>query len=106
MSIRRDIAVHRRQPWRAIACCTAAMALLSRSTAAQDAPDPAAPSAIADAAASQAVAGAQGHVTCDSKPGTRQHCPADTSAGVALLKSSGAAACLLGKTWGYDDTGI
>src|SRR4030095_1473857 len=38
--------------------------------------------------------------------GERQHCPASTSAGVALVKSTGAAPCLLGKTWGYDDTGI
>ena len=28
------------------------------------------------------------------------------SAGVALLKSTGSAPCLLGKTWGYDDTGV
>src|SRR5262249_48231597 len=38
--------------------------------------------------------------------GGRTHCPADTSKGVALVRSQGAAACLLGKTWGYDDTGI
>jgi hypothetical protein len=36
----------------------------------------------------------------------RQHCAADTSRGVVLAHSTGAAACLLGKTWGYDDTGI
>lgn len=45
-------------------------------------------------------------VTCTSETGTRIHCPADTSAGVALVRSTGTAACLLGKTWGYDDTGI
>jgi len=45
-------------------------------------------------------------VTCSSSPGTREHCAADTSAGVALVKSMGEAPCLLGKTWGYDDTGI
>src|SRR5262249_52420322 len=45
-------------------------------------------------------------VTCQSRPGERQHCPADTSAGVALVKASGSSPCLLGKTWGYDDTGI
>jgi hypothetical protein len=38
--------------------------------------------------------------------GGRTQCAADTSAGVALMKSTGDAACLLGKTWGYDDTGI
>ena len=45
-------------------------------------------------------------VTCSATAGGRQHCPADTSAGVILLRSAGEAACLLGKTWGYDDTGI
>jgi DUF3011 family protein len=45
-------------------------------------------------------------VTCQSTPGTREHCDADTSAGVVLARSFGSAACLLGKTWGYDDTGI
>ena len=45
-------------------------------------------------------------VVCASAAGERQVCPADTSAGVALMKSTGTAACLLGKTWGYDDTGI
>ena len=45
-------------------------------------------------------------VTCTSKPGERQECPADTSKGVALARSQGEAACLLGKTWGYDDKGV
>jgi hypothetical protein len=45
-------------------------------------------------------------VTCSSSAGTREHCAADTSAGVALIRSSGDGPCLLGKTWGYDDTGI
>lgn len=45
-------------------------------------------------------------VTCASKPGERQHCPADTSGGVAIAGSNGEAACLLGKTWGYDDDGV
>ena len=35
-----------------------------------------------------------------------QVCAADTAAGVALLRSTGTASCLLGKTWGYDDKGI
>lgn len=42
-------------------------------------------------------------VVCASTAGERIRCPADTSQGVTLLKSSGSAACLLGKTWGYDD---
>ena len=45
-------------------------------------------------------------VACGSKPGERQHCPADTSGGVAIVRSHGESACLLGKTWGYDDKGI
>jgi hypothetical protein len=46
------------------------------------------------------------NLMCSSEPGGRTHCPADTSAGVALLRSTGQAACLLGKTWGYDDLGV
>jgi hypothetical protein len=45
-------------------------------------------------------------VACSSEAGERRHCPGDTSAGVALLASTGTAPCLLGKTWGYDDRGI
>ncbi len=45
-------------------------------------------------------------VTCESREGEREYCPANTSAGVALLRSTGTAPCLLGKTWGYDDGGI
>ena len=45
-------------------------------------------------------------MTCSSKPGERQHCPADTSKGVVLARSAGEAPCLLGKTWGYDDQGV
>jgi hypothetical protein len=41
-----------------------------------------------------------------SKPGSRTACPADTSAGVVLRRSSGEGPCLLGKTWGYDQTSI
>ncbi|HYV20924.1 MAG TPA: DUF3011 domain-containing protein [Verrucomicrobiae bacterium] len=45
-------------------------------------------------------------ITCASKLGERNHCPANTTKGVALLRSSGQASCLLGKTWGYDDDGV
>jgi len=45
-------------------------------------------------------------ITCESQPGERQYCGADMSAGVALEKSTGSAPCLLGKTWGYDNTGV
>ena len=46
------------------------------------------------------------HVVCASKIGERQQCPADTSRGVVLARSYGEMACLLGKTWGYDDKGV
>ena len=65
------------------------------------------------AAAFPIVARAQGgeapdipHLECKSKPGERSHCAADTSKGVVLARSTGDAPCLLGKTWGYDDTGV
>jgi hypothetical protein len=45
-------------------------------------------------------------VSCTSSLGGRTVCPADTSAGVILVTSTGASACLLGKTWGYDQTSI
>jgi hypothetical protein len=45
-------------------------------------------------------------VPCSSSPAGRQHCPADTSQGVALTRSTGESPCLLGKTWGYDDQGV
>ena len=57
------------------------------------------------------VAGGQGSaqaaaIACESTSKERKQCDADTSAGIALVRSYGEAACLLGKTWGYDDTGI
>jgi hypothetical protein len=45
-------------------------------------------------------------VTCSSKPGERSSCAADTSKGVVLLRSMGDAPCLLGRTWGYDQTSV
>lgn len=60
---------------------------------------------LAQAPAPQTPA-AQSRISCESKPGGREQCSADTSAGVALVRSYGETACLLGKTWGYDDMGI
>ena len=45
-------------------------------------------------------------ITCVSKQGERQVCKANTTAGVVLVRSSGDSECLLGKNWGYDDTGV
>jgi hypothetical protein len=58
------------------------------------------------ARAQDAAVSGESTMTCKSQPGGREHCAADTSRGVVLLSSSGSAPCLLGKTWGYDDTGI
>ena len=44
--------------------------------------------------------------TCSSRLGERETCAADTSNGVMLVRSFGESACLLGKTWGYDDKGV
>jgi hypothetical protein len=67
-----------------------------------------APAAEAEPAAAQnpAQSTAQDRIVCESREGQRQYCPAVTSAGVALVRSTGSAPCLLGKTWGYDDGGI
>ena len=45
-------------------------------------------------------------IPCASKPGERTTCRADTSSGVVLLRSTGDAPCLLGKTWGYEVSSI
>jgi len=78
--------------------------LVARPAHAQDATaanDPSSATAAAIPAAVQTPT-----ISCQSPPGSREHCAADTSKGVLLAKSSGAAPCLLGKSWGYDDTGI
>jgi hypothetical protein len=81
----------------------AAFWLAAAPGAAQDKPDPSpAPAAASDTEPAPTPI----RVTCSSKPGERQHCSANTSKGVALLRSSGEAACLLGKTWGFDDQGV
>ena len=38
--------------------------------------------------------------------GARQHCAADTSAGVVLVRSTATAPCVLGESWGDDATGV
>lgn len=57
-------------------------------------------------AAQDAATPAVTPIVCPSAGVPRQHCPADTSAGVVLVKSTGPAECLLGRTWGYDATGV
>ena len=45
-------------------------------------------------------------VSCVSTGKVRQQCPADTRAGIVMLRPTGEAACLLGRNWGYDDQGV
>ena len=45
-------------------------------------------------------------LTCESQPGGKEYCSADTSGGVALATQTSSESCLLGKTWGYDDKGV
>jgi Protein of unknown function (DUF3011) len=79
-----------------------AMLVSSSSHAQESSPPPAfAPADRQGAAQTAAIS-----ITCESAAGQRTSCPADTSAGVVLRKSTGTAACLLGKTWGYDQTSI
>ena len=63
------------------------------------------PTQPAATAANQTSTQVPATVSCSSTTG-RTHCPADTSAGVALIRSTGDAPCLLGKTWGYDQQGV
>jgi hypothetical protein len=58
------------------------------------------------AAGAQAQQSATTTVACSSGAGARQHCSANTSAGVLMARTTGSGACLLGKTWGYDDGGV
>jgi Protein of unknown function (DUF3011) len=66
------------------------------------------PAAQAAAAAPNAGGGLPlpASVSCSSAAGERRHCPGDTSAGVALIRSTGGGPCILGRTWGYDQSGV
>ncbi len=58
------------------------------------------------AAQSQAAHAATETLSCSSTKGEKQHCPANTSAGILLSRSTGTVPCLLGRNWGYDDQGV
>ena len=62
--------------------------------------------AAAAAAQPAPASTATAQLVCASRPGERQTCAADTSAGVTLVTVLGAAVCERGKTWDYDATGI
>jgi hypothetical protein len=77
-----------------------ALLLAAAPAAAQPASESAGAAPTAQAQASATT------ITCTSKPGSRSECRADTSAGVVLVRSTGDAACMLGRTWGYDQASI
>src|SRR5262245_43122177 len=93
-------------PIQRAACSSLAFALLLvfpfRSSAQSSSPPAAPPQSGAPSPPEQTTT----TVRCESKPGQRVSCPADTSAGVVLQRSSGEAPCLLGKSWGYDQTSV
>jgi hypothetical protein len=64
--------------------------------------------ALAPLLGGNAMADGDGTVTvnCASAGGERQHCRANTSSGILLSRSTGTGACLLGRSWGYDDAGV
>jgi len=45
-------------------------------------------------------------VTCVSTGDQRQHCPANTNAGIVMLRQTSESSCLLGRNWGYDAEGV
>ena len=45
-------------------------------------------------------------LVCQGEGTARKHRDANVSGGVAILRSTGKAACLLGHTSGYDDSGV
>ena len=45
-------------------------------------------------------------VTCVSTGDQRQHCPANTNAGIVMLRQNSETSCLLGRNWGYDAQGV
>jgi hypothetical protein len=61
---------------------------------------------VANADAQEADGTSATKITCSSADVPRQHCAANTSAGVLMARTLGSSACLLGKTWGYDDAGV
>jgi hypothetical protein len=45
-------------------------------------------------------------VVCESLNNTRSLCPAETQFGVAIIRQLSESECVLGKTWGFDETGV
>ena len=61
---------------------------------------------VADGCSASFVLTTRAGLACGSDGAGRQHCDADTSAGVALAKTTGTASCVLGESWGTDATGV
>jgi hypothetical protein len=64
------------------------------------------PSRVAAQAPVAAAGASASLVSCASEGIERRSCPADTSGGIALIRATGSAPCLLGRNWGYDDQGV
>jgi hypothetical protein len=45
-------------------------------------------------------------VTCESIDNARNHCPGETQFGVALVRQIGERDCVLGTSWGFDESGV
>lgn len=61
---------------------------------------------VADGCSASFVLTPRVGLSCGADGPGRQHCAADTSAGVALARTTGTASCVLGKNWGTDATGV
>jgi hypothetical protein len=60
---------------------------------------------VSDGCQATFVLTSRGSLECGSD-GARQHCAANTSAGVVLARSTATLPCVLGESWGYDATGV
>jgi predicted porin len=60
---------------------------------------------VSDGCQATFVLTTRGGLACGSD-GARQHCAADTSAGVVLTRLTITSPCVLGDSWGYDATGV
>ena len=61
---------------------------------------------VAHNAMAQGTGATTTSVVCGSRAGERITCAANTTGGVTLTKPLGTAACELGRTWGYDASGV
>ena len=60
---------------------------------------------VSDGCQATFVLTTRGALDCRSD-GARQHCAADTSAGVVLARTTATTPCVPGQSWGYDATGV